>query len=83
MEETVKQLWIFTLWGFGTCATGFFVLLTIVLRTASRMTKPVEDIRDALIGTFNKPGLITRHHDLEKSVEDNKKICKKRHGKAQ
>ena len=43
------------------------------------MTKPVMEIRDALIGTFNKPGLITKFYKLEEDVRENKEICDNRH----
>lgn len=82
MEETLEQLWTFTLWGFGTCAAGFFVLLGITLKTAGKMTKPVEQIRDALVGTFDQPGLITRHYKLEEDIKNFKKKCDNRHQKA-
>jgi hypothetical protein len=79
MMEGIDHLWRFIMWGFGICASGFFVLLGIVLKTAASMTKPVREIRDALIGTLHKPGLLTKFYGLEEDVRDNKKICDEKH----
>ena len=35
----------------------------------SKLTDVLKEIRDALIGTLQTKGLITRHYDLEKRVE--------------
>lgn len=69
MEESVNQLWVFCMWGFGICATGFFAMVTIVVKTSYDMTKPVREIRDALIGTYEQKGLITKHHELREDVD--------------
>ena len=76
MEPEIHTLWEFAMWGFGICSAGFFLLLGMLFRTSLRMSKPVNEIRDALIGTFEKPGLITRHYKLESDIEEIKKKCK-------
>ena len=68
--ENIDQLFRVTMWGFGICASGFFVLLTIVISTANSMTKPVREIRDALVGTLQKKGLITKFYEIEEDVKE-------------
>ena len=75
MESDIAILWKVLLWGLGLCATGFFVLLGITLKTANGMTKPVEEIRDALVGTLDTPGLITKFHNAEKEIKFIKDNC--------
>lgn len=75
MDNT--ELFRFMMWGFGICASGFFVLLSIVVGTAHNMTKPVKEIRDALIGTLIKKGIITKIFEMEEDVKEIKKELEK------
>jgi len=67
------------LWVGGICTTGFFVLLTMVLKVPGSVTHPLNQIRDALLGDFDKPGLITKVHNNGKSIADLKNKFEKHH----
>jgi len=73
------DLFKLVLWGLGICTTGFFVLLSMVLRVPGSVTKPLNEIRDALLGDFSKPGIITKVHSNEKRIDRVEKNCEKTH----
>lgn len=67
------------MWGlFSISATGFFFLAGAIwwvsrqLPDARKIAKDLGDIKDALIGTINKPGYISLLHDVKKDVDEMK-----------
>jgi len=73
-------------WGvFGACMTGFFFLVgwikSIESKTANIeiIQKDVKEIKEALLGTMDKKGVITKVHDQEIEIDSIKKICNERH----
>lgn len=73
----------------GLSVTGFFYLLTLISKIEGRVdtavgmkkdfdevVKLLNEIRDALLGTYHEKGLITRHHSLEERVFEVEKILK-------
>jgi len=75
VENELSALWGVVLGGLGICATGFFFLIVLVLKVPSNVTKPLQEIRDALIGTLEKPGLIPKFHNMEKEIKHIKDNC--------
>lgn len=66
----------------GLSITGFFYLLKLIGNIEDRMdtaiqmkkdfdevVKLLHEIRDALLGTYDKKGLITKHYELEERVK--------------
>ncbi len=83
MDESVKQLWTFCIWYAGLSATvtiGLFGwLIGLSNRVAvkenihtdlSNIKRSLEDIRTALVGDYEKKGLVTKHHELESRVQE-------------
>lgn len=81
MEDSLRQLWSLCQWYAGINATvtvGIFGYLIhihskITLgndigENIQKMTNDIEEIKSALKGTYDKPGLITKHYELEKRV---------------
>ena len=79
MDE-INALWNVVLWGLGICATGFFVLLGIMLKASREVTAPLQQIRDALLGTLSpvRPGLISKFHKLVEDFDRFKQTCNER-----
>lgn len=82
-ESTIRQLWIFCLWYAGISATvalGFFGWLAslsnrIAVKENIRedlddMANDLKAIKIALIGDFEKKGLVTKMFDLENRIND-------------
>lgn len=81
MEESLRQLWIFCLWYAGISATitaglfGWLVNLTNRIGTKENMHEDMlivkgdlREIKTALIGDYNKKGLLTKYHELEDRI---------------
>lgn len=64
------------MWGFGICATGFFFLVTCIwwiarqLPSAKKIADDIHEIKEALMGTMDKPGFIARLFDVIKDVKE-------------
>ena len=82
MEESLRQLWVVCIWFFGISTTvtiTFFGWLSRIQSRISvgddikkdldRMSQDVAEIKDALKGDYEKPGIITKHYELEKRIE--------------
>lgn len=76
-----EAIWQVLLWGLGICATGFFTLLGLFFKSSRDMSKPLQEIRDALVGTLDKPGLIPKFHNMEHEISSIKEKCIVHHGK--
>ncbi len=82
MESEITALWNVLLWGLGICSVGFFTLLGITLKTSLAMGKPLQEIRDALLGSLKKPvGLIHEFSSMTERVERIEKRCEERPAK--
>ena len=80
LHAEVSQLWSVLLWGLGACGSGFVVLLTLVLNMRSQVEKELKkdmdaivetlnEIKNALLGTFHEKGAISKLHDLEQDIK--------------
>ena len=82
MEESVRQLWAAFMWYAGISTTVTVGLFGWLAKIHSRiqigdsiekdlnvLMKDVVEIKDALKGSYDRPGLITKHYDLDKRVE--------------
>lgn len=80
--EGVKQIWDILLWGFGICATGFFLLAgwmwwivqklngaVALQKNIENISQSIKKIEDALLGDYQHKGIISRHYDLERRIE--------------
>jgi hypothetical protein len=83
VEESLKQLWTLCIWFFGISTTvtlglfGWLINITSkinvgesIIKNMNTLVKDVDDIKNALIGDYDKKGLVTRHYELEKRVEE-------------
>jgi len=79
--EPTEAVWRVLLWGLGICVSGFFVLLGMVVKTSKDVAKPLQEIRDALLGTLSprKPGLFSDFYQMRDDIENFKLQCEKRH----
>lgn len=84
--EISRVIWDVLLWGFGLCATGFFLLAgwmwwlvgkvrikESMVEKMSEISGTLKSIESALVGDFDKKGLITRVNEIEKT-------CGRNHG---
>lgn len=76
---TTNQLLTFVIWGFGLCTTGFFFLAGCIwwmarqLPEAKSIAKDLHDIKTSLLGTMDKPGIISVLTNVRRDVEDLKR----------
>ena len=79
--DSTAELWNVLLWGLGICASGFFVLLGMVIKTSKEVARPLQEIRDALLGTMSphRPGLFSDFYSMRDEFERMKEQCEKRH----
>ena len=77
----IDALWQVILWGLGICATGFFIMLGMVIKTSKDVAIPLQEIRDALLGTLSpkRPGLISEFYALRAEFEKFKVECARNH----
>lgn len=81
MDDSVKQLWTFCMWYAGISATvtlSFFLwLASLSNRIGSKervhddlviLKEDLREIKTALIGDYNKKGLLTKYHELEDRI---------------
>ena len=82
ITEAINRLWTALWWVAGTCVSGFFVLLGWCWRISGRLTivkeivemnRTLKKIEIALIGDFEKKGLLTKHRELERRLDDMEK----------
>ena len=70
---------------FGFCVTGFLFLVTWVKTIDGKtsaigtMQKDVLEIKEALLGTMDKKGIITKIHDHSVEMESLRSVCAERH----
>lgn len=82
MEQSLNQLWTLCIWYFGISATitvgifGWIVKLNgkvsmkqTIHEDLNTITKDLREIKTALIGDYDKKGLLTKHHELEDRVK--------------
>lgn len=82
MEESLNQLWRAFMWYAGISATitmSLFAWLTNLTNKVSArqnigedlddIIKDLKEIKIALIGDFNKKGLVSKFFDLEKRID--------------
>lgn len=68
------------MWGLGICATGFFFLATWMRQLTDRtLIKEIKEIKDALIGDIEKPGILTVVHRNKEDIKNIKLRCKEIH----
>ena len=79
--ETGYQIWSALIATLALCSTGFFFLLRTVNKTSVDVAKPLQEIRDALLGTLSprKPGLFSDFYQMREDIEKFKEQCEKRH----
>ena len=84
MENDIKQMWDvikFVAWigagAFGLCITGFFYILNSkdgfekkIDAKVNEAVRILTEIKDALIGTMEKKGVITRVYEAEKELAE-------------
>lgn len=83
MDESLKQLWTFTIWFAGISATttlavlGWLIALNNRVAIKDNIHKDLEgiklslgEIKVALIGDYEKKGLLTKYHELEERVQE-------------
>jgi hypothetical protein len=83
LEESLKQLWTFCLWFAGISTTAALFIGGWMMKIHSRigigemiekdlkgMAKDVNEIKVAMVGDFDKPGLLRKHYELEQRVKD-------------
>jgi len=74
MSETIIT------WGFGICATGFFFLAMWIRQIADRnLLDEIKEIKKALIGDLEKPGVLTILQTHEVSIKEICRKCKENH----
>jgi len=82
MDESLPRLWQVCIWYFGISATVTIALFGWLVNIQSRIAigesinteikklcVDVSEIKDALKGSYDKKGLITKHYDLETRIE--------------
>jgi len=79
MEDNLHNLWTFTYWGLGICASGFFTLLVIVLKTSKDSQVTLQEIRDGLMGDFKNPGIVPKVFSHEEEIRRMKERCDRFH----
>ena len=63
-------------WALGVCVTGFFFLCGCIwwvsrqLPDAKKIAKDLGAIKDALLGTMDKQGFISKLYSIESDVEE-------------
>jgi hypothetical protein len=79
--ESTEAVWNVLLWGLGICVSGFFVLLGMVIKTSKEVARPLQEIRDALLGTMSprKPGLFSDFYSMKEEFERMQAECNRRH----
>lgn len=83
MEESLAQLWRVCIWFFGISSTITVALFGWLMNIQSRISigerieedlnslkVDVKEMKNALVGDFNKEGFIAEHHNLVKRVEN-------------
>ena len=61
---------------------GFFTLLNFFRdATNKNILSELKEIKEALMGTMDRKGLITKVHEQEIEIDSIKKICNERHYK--
>lgn len=83
MDESLRQLWSFCIWIAGIGITVFLALFGWILnihkiifikedvhKTLDKISFDLNEIREALIGDYDRKGLLTKHHELEDRVHD-------------
>jgi hypothetical protein len=69
-------------WGFGICATGFFFLALWIRQIADRiLLAEIKEIKRALIGDIDKPGIVALLHIHSEDIKEIKLRCKELHSK--
>lgn len=82
MEESLKSLWTICIWFFGISTTITLCLFGWLMKLQSKITLgdsidkdlktivgDLNEIKKAMVGDYDKKGLITRHHELEDRVK--------------
>jgi len=77
ITSSIDRVWAAVWWLAGTCVSGFlFLALWIRMKPGNSFVKDIEkitiilkELRDAIVGTVDKRGIISRHYDLEKEIE--------------
>ena len=90
MNEHIGWIWGVITLGFSVCITGFFFLNKRInelsdhidtsksfLEKIEKLVTDVGQIRTALIGDFNEKGLVGKHYDLERKVNEVSAIVEK------
>jgi hypothetical protein len=61
-------------------ATGFFFLLGLIAKIIEgSIVKELKEIKLALVGDLERPGVITKIHDHDKELKMIKDVCKEKH----
>lgn len=81
-DESLGRLWTIVLWYLGINTTLMAGLMAWLLYISGKvrikqdlhkdiddMSKDVREIKAALIGDFDKKGLVTKHHELSERVQ--------------
>ena len=82
-NHLISQLWSFLFWFVGISATftltiiGWLLVLTAKVgikidfsKKLEEISKSVNEIKTALLGDFDKKGLVSKHYALEDRVSD-------------
>jgi hypothetical protein len=76
-NETLMQV---MMWAIGICATGFFFLAMWIRQLTDRhILSEIKEIRIALVGDIDRPGIITVIHQHENEIKYIKGRCKELH----
>jgi len=68
------------MWGLGICASGFFFLAMWIRKVADKLLlAEIREIKEALVGTFDRPGIITLVYLHTEDIKEIKKRCKEIH----
>lgn len=83
MDQSLQQLWHFAIWATGIGATFMIAIIGWIIalqnrisvkedvhKTLDKIQSDVHEVRKALVGDYEKKGLLTKHHELEDRVRD-------------
>lgn len=81
MEDSLRQIWTFCLWYAGismTVTIGLFGWLIGLTKSVAikdnihldltRMKESLDEIKTALVGNYEKRGLVTKFHELDERI---------------
>lgn len=79
--QSLQQLWHFAIWATGLGATFLLAIIGWIFalqtrisvkedvhKTLDRIQRDIHEISKALVGDYDKKGLLTKHHELEDRV---------------